>query len=168
MRIIHLLAPMLTASVWGSPHAAAAQLPSASTTELSIIAAAVDSLYMQDGVGRVVVSPTAVGRNGGSVDIHGIARLVTSRIPLSFVDRDSLDKIPHGNPDAYWKSFFAAFPGAKGLVTVGRPEISDDGQSAVLYIGMGCGGRCGAWGFAYLRRIGDRWHVTRFVVDRSS
>jgi hypothetical protein len=168
MGVIHLLVAMLSAAVWGTPYVAVAQLPSASTTELSIIAAAVDSLYMRDGVGRVVVSATAAGSNGGSVDIHGIANLVSSRTPLSFLERDSLNKTPLHSPDAYWKSFFAAYPGAKGLVTVSRPEISDDGQTAVLYIGMGCGGRCGAWGVAHLRRVGDRWHATRFVVDRVS
>jgi hypothetical protein len=185
--------PATQAQVRRAPHAAVAQLPSASTTELSIIAAAVDSLYMRDGVGRVVViSPTAVlrgdvlrdevtrlsvpreaaddiaGRNTVSVDIRGLASLVTSRIPVSFLDSDSVNKTPRPNPDAFWKAFFAAYPGAKGIVTVSRPGISADGQSAVLRIGMGCGGRCGTWGFALLRRIGDRWHVARFVIARVS
>lgn len=193
MRLIAFLVPLLTAGSWAPSRAAAPQQPSASATELAIIAAAIDSLYMRNGAARIVVVPrTAVLRGNAlrddvirlgvsreaadeiarrdtvSVDIRGFASLVTSRIPVSFVDSNSVHKGAGRDPDAYWKAFFAAFPGAKGIITVSRPGISADGQNAVLRIGMGCGGRCGAWGYALLRRTGEHWHVTRFVIERVS
>jgi hypothetical protein len=115
MRVLHLLLPTLVAGLSASPIRVLAQAPKAPDVELSIIAAAVDSLYMRDGAARVVViSPTAVLRR---------------EVPRDHAAHLSVS-----------------------------PKAADD-------IGRRNTMPADIRGFT---RFGDRWHVTRFVVDRAS
>jgi hypothetical protein len=61
---------------------------------------------------------------------------------------------------ADWSDFLAAFPGAKGLVHISLPGYSADKATAVVVVGISCGGLCGS-GFALeLRRKPDgHWLV---------
>ena len=164
-----------------------------SQEELAVIAAAIDSLYVRDpraAASRIVIdartaartpelaraelqyvpvsrelSDDFVRRNEASAELNGLATLMHD-VTIDFARADSLLRLPHDNPDDLWAKFYQRFPGSKGLINVSRPGIA--GANAFLLIGRGCGGRCGAWGYATLRKDGGRWRLERFVIDRMS
>lgn len=165
-----------------------------SDEELNIIAAAIDSLYVRGDPTRggvVIASPTAavavdvarkqleevpadavqrvdfVRRNLASLDLQPLSKLAPAALALAFLTADA-PPLPRDNPDVFWQAFYARFPGAGGLITVSRPAIDATGTRAVLLIGRGCGGLCGNWGYATLRKDGDRWRVERYVSTRVS
>jgi hypothetical protein len=65
-----------------------------------------------------------------------------------------------GNPDGYWRAFYARYPRAAGLTSTSGVGVSADGRQALLTLGHGCGGRCGHGHVVLLERArGGRWRV---------
>ena len=72
---------------------------------------------------------------------------------------DESGKIP---PD--WSDFYAAFPGAKGLIRLSLPGYSADATVAVVLVSGSCNNLCGSGSAWELRRTsGDTWHVYKKV-----
>lgn len=55
-----------------------------------------------------------------------------------------------------WRRFGESYPSST-LVTFSAVGFNADGTRAVVQVGMGCGGLCGAWRDVYLERRGATW-----------
>ena len=58
-----------------------------------------------------------------------------------------------------WEAFYASYPGSAGYVEFSRAGLSQDGATALVYVGHVYGGLAGEGCFCVLRRNGDRWNV---------
>ena len=59
----------------------------------------------------------------------------------------------------FWSSVFDRYGAGIRIVRLHRPGFSADGNTAVIYYGWGCGGRCGETHIAILARESGRWGV---------
>lgn len=159
--------------------------------EAAVIRAAIDQLYpdasvrvIQSGTGTTrgdasglrshlsaLVNPdpelldSYVIRNARPLDLRSMMGALSASRPVRVVTRQELDLLPGRNPDAYWHSFYTKYPNSGGLITVTRPGFSADGATALMYIGRACGGRCGAFGYAVLRKEHGRWILKDHRID---
>jgi hypothetical protein len=103
-------------------------------------------------------------RNAVSCDLRELLRDSPLASRVVFLTADSLARFGEGGPIAYWRALEDRYPASGGLVTVSRPGVNPSGSRAILYIGRGCGVRCGAWGYASLRKENGRWKIERYVI----
>ncbi len=79
-----------------------------------------------------------VGQDDAPLDSSAVAMAVG--IPITRVRSADLASLFRAHPDG-WAAFYAAFPGAPGLVEVARPVWSGDGAATVV-VGRACGEHC--------------------------
>lgn len=106
----------------------------------------------------------ALGSRGA--DALTLAGLDTSAlrlpVPVLPVDAGMLDAHFRANP-AGWDTWFRRFPGASGIVEVGRPFAGRDG-SATLFVGRACGEHChSAWRLVLSRTAAGVWRVDSVI-----
>jgi hypothetical protein len=64
-----------------------------------------------------------------------------------------------GNPDEYWRGFYARYPDSPGLVRLTRVGFDQPGRQALVFVYHTCGGRCGTGKYVLLSGAGERWEV---------
>ena len=64
-----------------------------------------------------------------------------------------------GDPNEYWRRFYARYPDSPGLVRLSRVGFDESGQQALIFAYHGCGGRCGTGKYVLLSRSSGEWHV---------
>jgi hypothetical protein len=144
--------------------------------ERAVLVAALDSLYGHGTTERLVVSEKPVPapdmvegyarRSATPCDLYALLTNVRLAKPLEILPDDP---IPAGTrPDEYWKAFYARYPKSGGRIDVSCPAFDSSGTLARVQIGRGCGGRCGALGFALLEKRAGRWIIVRHVINRMS
>ena len=64
-----------------------------------------------------------------------------------------------GNPNEYWRAFYARYPDSPGLVQLSRVGFDEAGQQALVFVYHICGGRCGTGKYVLLSRSGEQWEI---------
>ncbi|MES2523460.1 MAG: hypothetical protein V4617_12225 [Gemmatimonadota bacterium] len=86
-------------------------------------------------------------------------------VPLIPVDLALLDAHFRANP-AGWDTWFRRFPGASGIVEVGKPLARRDG-AATMFVGRACGEHChSAWRLVLSRTATETWRVDSVIPLR--
>jgi hypothetical protein len=70
------------------------------------------------------------------------------------------------DPRSYWAAFYRLFPGTPGHIDVSRVGFSRDGNTALVLLEYGCGGRCGGTLYVLVHRVGGRWFISRQAQPR--
>jgi hypothetical protein len=60
-----------------------------------------------------------------------------------------------------WKPFYAAFPGARGLLRISLPVFTPDRRRAVVYLEAECDSLCGSGFYIELTLKGAEWRISR-------
>jgi hypothetical protein len=82
-------------------------------------------------------------------------------LPARVIGEPELERLFRENPDG-WAAFYAAFPGAPGLVELLPVRVTHDGLRAETYVGRACGEHCrNAWRVSAARVPGGAWRVHR-------
>ena len=168
---------------------------SARPSESVVQSVVLDSLFVRDTTKQIVVSDSTVAERTGVHDedhadalrrlgplAKGVradfeARLcmrrrvdsLRARVPMrrfTVVERALLGA--HRNPTSYWEAFYRRFPASPGLVTLSRVGFARDGNSALVRVDYGCGGRCGGTMYVLLANESGRWRVIRTARSRIS
>ena len=63
--------------------------------------------------------------------------------------------------EGWWKEFYLKFPGTSGYSQIGRPVLTPDRQSALVYITLHCDGLCGAGVIYLLSHERTGWRVVK-------
>ncbi|RDZ27541.1 hypothetical protein [Lysobacter silvisoli] len=61
----------------------------------------------------------------------------------------------------WWDDFYRKYPGASGIVRIGRPVLTKDRQQALIYVAHSCGGLCGKGMVYLLSRSGAGWSIVQ-------
>jgi hypothetical protein len=94
---------------------------------------------------------------------HDLSGLVACPVPLTLRTGEDLDRDigtgddPEGRE--VWARYYAAHPGALGVMTMSMPGLSADGSQALLYIGQSHGYLAGSGYLHLLVREGTGWRV---------
>ncbi len=86
-------------------------------------------------------------------DLRALGAAVT--VPVRPVDAAALGRLFQAHPDG-WAAFYAAYPGAPGLIELARPAWRGDSLATVV-VGRACGEHCF-----------NAWRVTLRVVMRGT
>ena len=87
------------------------------------------------------------------------AERLGASLPARVMGEAELERLFRENPDG-WAAFYAAFPGAPGLVELLPVRVSRDGRRAETYVGRACGEHCrNAWRVGVTRDPGGDWRV---------
>ena len=93
------------------------------------------------------------------VDLRGRLRVTGPGGPYEFISARDSASYPSGGTTSYSGSH----PYAHVVATFSRVGFSDDGSLALVYMGLRCGGRCGAGDLILLRRMPEGWTRVRAV-----
>jgi hypothetical protein len=118
----------------------------------------------QIGVRPAELIDDFIHRNVVACDLRELLRDSPIAVRAAFLTADSLASLMQAGPMAYWRAIDERYPMSGGLITVSRPGVDRSASRAILYIGRGCGVRCGAWGYALLRKERGRWKVERYII----
>ena len=71
----------------------------------------------------------------------------------------------HRNPQAGWSTLRAKYPGLHSVIELSNVAYNQAGDSAVVYVAVKCGPRCGRGQLYYLAQKDDLWTITRVVME---
>ena len=144
----------MTRATWSLAAAAAlgACAPSHDLADARVQGAAVRELFVtREHARRLVLwndsaepGPTfgTLGEQDAVGDTAALARAIS--VPVLPVRATDLVRLFRAHPDG-WAAFYAAYPGAPGLVELARPTWSGDTLATVI-VGRACGEHCfNAW-----------------------
>lgn len=84
------------------------------------------------------------------------------RLGVTLFDRAQLVATEGGGSTAdFWRAFRDAYGAGARVAHVTRPGFSADGETAVIYYGWSCGGRCGQTHLAVLSRLSGQWTIIK-------
>ena len=164
-------------------------------TEGAVQAVVIDSLFVRDTTRQVVVGDSTMREATGVFDpdyahamrwlaplppglqadyerkravIRSVDRLPT-RVPMQrFTKADRATWNAQRDPNDYWTAFFHSYPGSPGRIELSRVGFGRDGNSALVHVEFGCGGRCGSTLYVLLARQAGKWRVIRVAEPRVS
>lgn len=87
--------------------------------------------------------------------IAGAVVLPSSTLPASALSAKKAAKA--------WKAYFAKR--SNGFYEIGKPLLSKDGMSAVIYTAFQCGARCGNGGATLFQWKNDRWVAAKNIYS---
>lgn len=162
------------------------QAPS-NAISMEVYAAVLNAVAVRPGIERVVVRPvttTGAGHSDGfdyQNALKGLGALpmglqrsfeaahleqrtidvaaLRTRVPaVPFTPFDAAALLSPG-PKEYWEKFYRRFPKSSGVVTFSPVGLSADGESAMVMVDTGCGGKCGDTTYYVLRRQDGKWVI---------
>ena len=81
------------------------------------------------------------------------------RIPVTLVDRQTLDSLPQKDLERYWSEFYEKYPGSNGIIEISTIGYGSNGDLAILLVDRGCGSLCGHGYIVALRRVAGVWRI---------
>lgn len=163
--------------------------------ESVVQAAVIDSLFVRDTTRQVAVGDSTVREATNVVDSdYAHAMQWLAPLPLGLQSdfeakegfREPVDHLPtrvpmqrftradramwnaQRDPNDYWTAFFRRYPGSPGRIELSRVGFGRDGNSALVHVEFGCGGRCGSTLYVLLARQAGKWRVIRVAEPRVS
>lgn len=64
----------------------------------------------------------------------------------------------------FWPAFYSRYPGSSGIMSLSRVGYSPDGNAAMVYVGVSCGGLCGAGYDIILVKEDGKWKIKEGVM----
>jgi hypothetical protein len=64
-----------------------------------------------------------------------------------------------GDPDAYWRAFYEAYPNSPGIIRLSRVGIGSGGTLALISVAHTCGTLCGSGRYLLLSKASGEWEV---------
>jgi hypothetical protein len=95
-----------------------------------------------------------LGRTPATLSFFSFPPLEGSELRL--VRSDELAGIVGGG----WDKFYAAFPGAGGILSFGGIGWSPNHQEALFTVYLRCGRHCGYHDIVYMQYLDEAWHLT--------
>ncbi|HEX6070925.1 MAG TPA: hypothetical protein VFZ18_13915 [Longimicrobiaceae bacterium] len=81
------------------------------------------------------------------------------RVPVVRVGEAGLASFGRGDPNAYWRAFYSAYPRSPGLIRLSRVGFDPERQQALVFVSHSCGGRCGSGAYLLLSNASGSWAV---------
>ena len=67
-----------------------------------------------------------------------------------------------------WEAYYAEYPESQGFIQFSAVGFNKDQTVAVVYIGYGCGGLCGAGQFYVLEKVNGKWKPFKWEGESCS